>query len=83
MRRRLTLALLGVALLACTLLAGATSPRLKIYNYSKVNTNLLGCSANGTMTIHGSEVSTNNWTRFNLPLSSRSDANIVIKANNC
>ena len=67
----------------CTLLAGATSPRLKIYNYFKVNTNLLGCSANGTMTIHGSEVSTNNWTRFNLPLSSRSDANIVIKANNC
>jgi type IV pilus modification protein PilV len=67
----------------CTLLAGAASPRLKIFNYFKLNANLVGCSANGTMTIHGSEVSANNWTRFNLPLSSSSDANIVIKVNSC
>jgi type IV pilus modification protein PilV len=67
----------------CVLVAGATSPRLKIYNYYKQNKALLGCSANGTLSIHGSETGSNPWTRFNLPLVQTLDADIVIRQDSC
>jgi type IV pilus modification protein PilV len=67
----------------CVLEAGATSPRLRIYNYYKPNAALLGCSVNGNLSIHGAEVSTNNWTRFNLPTTETLNADIVIRQNNC
>ena len=67
----------------CVLEVGATTPRLKIFNYYKPNQNLLGCSVNGNLGVHGREVSTNNWTRFNLPLFTTPDADIVIRSDNC
>ena len=67
----------------CVLEVGATSPRLRISNYYKPNAALLGCSVNGNLSIHGAEVSTNNWTRFNLPMSETLNADIVIRQNSC
>jgi hypothetical protein len=63
--------------------AGATSPRLKITNYYKPNTTLVGCSVNGNLSIHGSEVGANGWTRFNLPTTETLNADIVIRKDNC
>lgn len=67
----------------CVLEVGATSPRLKVFNYYKQNKVLMGCSANGNLSIHGSEVGTNPWTRFNLPKIQTLDADIVIRQNSC
>jgi prepilin-type N-terminal cleavage/methylation domain-containing protein len=67
----------------CVLVAGATTPRLKIFNYYKPNTVLVGCSVNGNLSIHGSEIGANGWTRFNLPLTETLDADIVIRSDNC
>ena len=67
----------------CVLLVGATSPRLKIFNYAKQNKTLLGCSVNGNLSIHGSETGSNPWTRFNLPLTQTLDADIVIRETSC
>jgi len=65
----------------CALEVGANSPRLTISNYDRNNRTLLGCS--DVLDIHGSEVSANNWTRFNLPLASISNGDIVIKEDSC
>jgi len=65
----------------CYLEVGAINPRLTISNYQKPNQDLLGCSA--VLSIHGSEVSANNWTRFNLPGVETLNADIVIKVDSC
>ena len=69
----------------CVLEVGAVNPRLTVYNYFKRNRVLLGCSAvlttNGTQ--HSGDDPTQNWTRFNLPSVTTSDADIVIKEDNC
>lgn len=65
----------------CLIQAGANNPRLTLNNYAKSNVDLLACSE--VLTIHGQEVSTNSWTRFNLPGASLSTADIVIKQDNC
>jgi hypothetical protein len=67
----------------CVLLTGATSPRLKIFNYAKQNRTLLGCSVNGNLSVHGNDTGSNPWTRFNLPLTETLNADIVIRENNC
>jgi prepilin-type N-terminal cleavage/methylation domain-containing protein len=65
----------------CYLEVDANNPRLTISNYYKAGRVLVGCSA--VLNIHGSEISNNNWTRFDLPSSTTNNANIVIKENNC
>ena len=65
----------------CAIESGATSPRLTVTNYPKVNRIVLACSSQ--LTVHGSETGSNPWTRFNLPLQSTSGAHIVIKENAC
>jgi hypothetical protein len=65
----------------CTLVVGFKNPRLTISNYSKGVKLLLGCSE--TLVIHGSEVSANNWTRFNFPVVITPSADIVIREDNC
>jgi prepilin-type N-terminal cleavage/methylation domain-containing protein len=67
----------------CVLLTGATSPRLKIFNYAKQNKTLLGCSVNGNLSVQGNDTGSNPWTRFNLPLTETLNADIVIRENNC
>jgi len=67
----------------CVLVAGATSPRLRIFNYYKPNTVLIGCSVNGNLSTHGSEIGANGWTRFNLPLTQTLNADIVIRVSPC
>ena len=52
----------------CSLEVGANNTWLTISNYVKGAKILLGCS--DVMSIHGSETSSNNWTRFNLPAAS-------------
>ena len=65
----------------CVLEVGANNPRLTVTNYNKVNKLLLGCS--DVLDIHGSEVSANNWTRFDLPEVTTTKADIVIKEDFC
>jgi prepilin-type N-terminal cleavage/methylation domain-containing protein len=65
----------------CLIEIGANNPKLTAFNYDKPNQDLVACSA--VLDIHGQEVSTNSWTRFNLPEVARTDANIVIMADSC
>jgi len=65
----------------CSLEVGANNTWLTISNYVKGVKTLLGCS--DVMSIHGSETSNNNWTRFNLPASSTTGANIIIREDSC
>lgn len=65
----------------CVIETGATSPRMTVSNYPKANKTLVACS--DVLSIHGSEIGSNPWTRFNLPLESTSVAHIVIKENYC
>lgn len=65
----------------CVIESGASSPRLTVTNYPKVNRVVLACSS--TLSVHGSETGSNPWTRFNLPLQNTSVAHIVIKENSC
>lgn len=69
----------------CFIYANTNNPRLEVRNYFKMNKILLGCSTvlstNGTQ--HSGTTPSQNWTRFNLPLSSVGNANIVIKEDTC
>jgi type II secretory pathway pseudopilin PulG len=65
----------------CLLEAAANNPRITVSNYYKSNEYRVGCS--NVMVIQGAETGANGWTRFNLPLSSTSNANIIIKVNSC
>lgn len=65
----------------CALEMGANNPRLTISGYVKGTRILLGCS--DVLVIHGSEVSANNWTRFDLPEASTSGADIIIREDSC
>ncbi|MGD8580974.1 MAG: hypothetical protein PVI46_16750, partial [Lysobacterales bacterium] len=62
---------------------GASNPTLKIYNYDKPNTNLIGCSVNGNLFFKGAEVSTNRWTSFYLPSTETLNADIVLRQDSC
>jgi prepilin-type N-terminal cleavage/methylation domain-containing protein len=68
----------------CNLFLGETKPRLRIFNYGKGPQVILGCS--DVLETHGvSHVSTGgeNWTRFNLPLSMTSGADIILRLEGC
>lgn len=65
----------------CSLEVGANNMWLTISNYVKGVKILLGCS--DVMSIHGSETSSNNWTRFNLPAASTTIADILIREDSC
>ncbi|MGD8682168.1 MAG: hypothetical protein PVJ33_17520, partial [Lysobacterales bacterium] len=67
----------------CVLETGASNPTLKIYNYDKPNTNLIGCSVNGNLFFKGAEVSTNRWTSFYLPSTETLNADIVLRQDSC
>ncbi len=69
----------------CVVPTSASNPRIKVYNYFKRNKVLVACSATLVIqgTEHSGEVPSQNWTRFNLPKAHTSNANIVIKENNC
>lgn len=65
----------------CVVSTTATSPRMTVNNYFKRNRDLVACSSvlgiNGTA--HSGSDILLNWTRFNLPKSNVTGANIVIK----
>ncbi|MEJ8567619.1 type IV pilus modification PilV family protein [Elongatibacter sediminis] len=69
----------------CVVPTGANNPRIKVYNYFKRNKILVACS--DTLVIQGTNHSgsdpTQNWTRFTLPKSDVSGADIVIKQDSC
>jgi type II secretory pathway pseudopilin PulG len=69
----------------CVVQPTATNPRLKVYNYFKLNRELFGCS--DVLTVQGVEHSgtdpTHSWTRFNLPKTNLDSANILIKEGSC
>jgi hypothetical protein len=68
----------------CNLIDGDANPRLRIYNYGKGAQIILGCS--DVLETHGVEhisLGGDNWTRFKLPLTSMSGADIVLRAEGC
>jgi len=65
----------------CVIETEADSPRLTVSNYRKQGKTLVACSE--VLEVHGSDTSSNPWTRFNLPLESTSVAHIVIRENTC
>jgi prepilin-type N-terminal cleavage/methylation domain-containing protein len=68
----------------CNLFVGETKPRLKIFNYGKGPQLILGCS--DVLDTHGvSHVSVGgeNWTRFNLPLTTTPGADIILRLDDC
>ena len=71
----------------CNLEIGANNPRIKIYNYFRMNRILLACSP--VLRVHGTEhlssgtSAADNWTRFWFPRTSTSGADIVIKETDC
>jgi len=64
----------------CVVPFDASNPRLTVRNYFKRNKSMLACSS--VLSTHGTEHSgsdiTKNWTRFNLPLATVYNADIVI-----
>jgi type IV pilus modification protein PilV len=69
----------------CANLLGVVNPRLTVRNYFKMMRTLVACSdlllINGTE--HSGSDPSSNWTRFDLPLASLEDANIVIREDSC
>jgi hypothetical protein len=69
----------------CANILGVANPRLTVRNYFKMTKTLVACSdlleINGTE--HSGSDPSSNWTRFNLPLASLADANIVIREESC
>ncbi|HLF30674.1 MAG TPA: hypothetical protein VI566_06555, partial [Xanthomonadales bacterium] len=65
----------------CLLETGASNPRLTVSNYYKQGQIRIGCSS--VLVTNGNETGSAGWTRFNLPSSTTSDADIVIKNNSC
>ncbi|MEJ8568496.1 type IV pilus modification PilV family protein [Elongatibacter sediminis] len=66
---------------ACLLESGVNNPRITVTNYYKHNQTRVACSP--TLSVQGSDTGANGWTRFNLPMSSTTDADIIIKLNSC
>ena len=66
----------------CYVLEGASSPTLKVFNYSKASRTLVACSE--VLEIQGADTGSNPWTRFHLPTVTTPGANIVIReASSC
>ena len=71
----------------CNLEIGANNPRIKVYNYFRMNRILLACSP--VLRVHGTEhlssgtSASDNWTRFWFPSTSLSGADIVIRETDC
>ena len=67
----------------CVIESGAASPSLKVFNYYKATKTLFGCSDGLVVQVQGPTTTTENWTRFDLPLTSSTTAHIVIKETSC
>ncbi|MDT8319688.1 MAG: prepilin-type N-terminal cleavage/methylation domain-containing protein [Xanthomonadales bacterium] len=68
----------------CVIEAGANKPLIRIFNFSKPNRIMLGCSAvMNPLGVEHSSISGDSWTRFRLPTTSRDDADIVIREDTC
>ena len=65
----------------CVLEIGVNNPRLTVSNYYKIGQVRLGCSS--ALATNGNQTGSTGWTRFDLPSSTTSVANIVIKKNSC
>jgi hypothetical protein len=65
----------------CVIENAADSPRLTVSNYRKQGKTLVACSE--VLDVHGSDTSSNPWTRFNLPMESTGVAHIVIREDTC
>ncbi len=65
----------------CSLELGANSLRLTVSGYVKGVKVLLACS--DVMAVHGSVSDGNNWTSFNLPETSTTGVDIVIREDSC
>jgi hypothetical protein len=60
---------------------GAADPRLTVSNYYSHSQYRLAC--NSVLVTQSSESGANGYTRFNLPTTATSNANIIIKVNSC
>lgn len=71
----------------CALESGANNPRIRVFNYFKMNSVLVACSS--VLRVHGTEhdssttSSAGNWTRFWFPSTTTIGADIVIRADSC
>ena len=65
----------------CLVEIGANNPRLTVTNYYKSTANRVACSPE--MELQGSQTGASGWTRFNLPAAATSNADIIIKLNDC
>jgi hypothetical protein len=66
---------------ACLVEMGAADPRLTVSNYYSHSQYRLAC--NSVLVTQSSESGANGYTRFNLPTTATSNANIIIKVNSC
>jgi hypothetical protein len=67
----------------CNLEINASQRWIKFYGYSKGLKLLTVCSLTGALDNRQNDVTGNDWTKFNLPVSEASDANVVIKEGGC
>jgi len=65
----------------CYIETAATSPRLTVSNYDRINRVLYACST--VLTVEARQTSIPNWTRFILPTETTNGADIVIRENSC
>jgi hypothetical protein len=71
----------------CALESGANNPRIRVFNYFKMNSTLVACSE--VLRVHGTEhdssttSSADNWTRFWFPSTTTIGADIVIRQTDC
>ncbi|MGD2128598.1 MAG: prepilin-type N-terminal cleavage/methylation domain-containing protein [Lysobacterales bacterium] len=65
----------------CLVETYANNPRLTVTNYYKSNEYRVACS--DVLPLQGSEGGANGWTRFNLPHSATTDADIIIQLGSC
>jgi hypothetical protein len=65
----------------CLAEVAANSPRVTFTNYYKSNDTRVVCSA--VLSLHGSEMGANGWTRFDLPGAGTQGADIIVKRDSC
>jgi hypothetical protein len=65
----------------CLIETGSNNPRITVTKYYKSNQTRVACS--DVLILQGSETGANGWTRFHLPMSATTNADIIIKVNNC
>jgi prepilin-type N-terminal cleavage/methylation domain-containing protein len=71
----------------CNLEVGANNPRIRFFNYFRMNTILEACSE--VLRVHGTEhnssgtSASDNWTRFWFPRATTANADIVIRQDTC